>query len=84
MNPVTAPASAHVCTVPTTEPSAETQPVTITREQAARAFADWENEVRTDPFKFYTPDETAQMEVCSVSEGRAICLFAYLRQVAAC
>lgn len=57
-------------------------PATITREQAARAFAYWENETRNNPSKFYTADEAAQMEVCSLSEGRAICLFAYARQAA--
>jgi hypothetical protein len=74
---------ADVCTGPTTEPIAEAQPVTITREQAARAFADWENQIRTEPSRFYTADEAAQMEVCSLSEGRAISFFAYLRQGAA-
>lgn len=56
--------------------------VVITQEQAAHAFALWEEGLRADPSGFLTEDEVAQMEVSTVSEQRAICLFAYAREAA--
>ena len=54
---------------------------TITLEQASAAFAAWENEARADPSQFYTVEEADAMEVGTLSDQRAICLFAYVRQV---
>lgn len=48
--------------------------------QATQAFADWESDYRANPGIFYTAEETAAMEVASVSEARAIHFMALLRQ----
>ena len=35
------------------------------------AFEKWENDYRVNPTNYYTPDETAGLEVSAVSVGRA-------------
>ena len=62
-----------------------TEPVTQAAALApyAQAFALWEDEYRKTPDNFLTADETARMAVAPLSEQRAICLFAYLREIGA-
>ena len=52
----------------------------LTLAQATQAFTDWETDYRANPDGFYTKEETAAMEVASVSEARAIHFMALLRQ----
>jgi hypothetical protein len=60
------------------------QPIqAITQLSATQAFEIWETAYRADPAGFYTAEETAAMEVATVSEERAIHLIALLRQVTA-
>lgn len=51
----------------------------LNRETFKLAFEDWENAYRTHPETFYTAEETAAMDVASLSEARAIHMIALLR-----
>lgn len=53
---------------------------TLTLAQASQAFADWESDYRANPDSFLTDEETAAMELATVSEARAIHFMALLRQ----
>lgn len=55
-------------------------PATLTLAQATQVFEDWENDYRANPDSFYTSEETAAMQVATVSESRAIHFMALLRQ----
>lgn len=67
----------------TATPSTAAQASTsITIEAATKAFEDWENAYRANPDGFYTAEETAVLDVASVSEGRAIHFLALLRNTA--
>ena len=57
-----------------------TESATLTREQVTLAFENWEVDFRESRADFMTPEETSEMEVCSLSESRALWLFAYARQ----
>lgn len=48
---------------------------------AVAAFENWENNFRANPEGFYTADETAAMEVATLSEGRGIHFLALLRDL---
>ncbi len=54
--------------------------IQITEATAAQAFEAWETAYRANPDGFYTPDETARMEVADVSTARAIHFLALLRK----
>lgn len=61
---------------------------TFTDEELIEAFSRWENDYREKPEGFYTPEEVAALEVAALevatlSEGRAIALKAYLREIRA-
>ena len=58
-------------------------PVICTHQELTEAFSRWENDYREKPEGFYTPEEAAALEVATLSEGRAIALKAYLREVRA-
>lgn len=45
-----------------------------------QAFEDWENDFREDPNSFYTAEEVAAQAVASLSQSRAMALYAYMRQ----
>lgn len=53
---------------------------TLTQEQVTKAFENWENDCRQNPHEFLTAEEVASLEVSSISENRAVWLFAYARQ----
>ena len=54
--------------------------IEITEEQLVQVFEDWENDYRANPETFMTEEECAEMEVATLSKGRAISFKAYLRQ----
>lgn len=56
---------------------------TFADEELVEAFSRWENDYREKLEGFYTPEEAAALEVATLSEGRAIALKAYLREVRA-
>jgi len=55
---------------------------TLTLERATSAFEAWENDFRAEPETFYTAEDTAAMEVATVSEARGIHFMALLRDQA--
>lgn len=53
----------------------------MNEDQLTAAFEKWENEYRDSPADFLTAEETAAMEVATVSRARAIYFLALLRTV---
>jgi hypothetical protein len=51
----------------------------LTLDRATSAFEAWENDFRANPETFYTAEDTAAMEVATVSEARGIHFMALLR-----
>jgi hypothetical protein len=59
------------------------QPTPLTLTRATAAFENWENDFRANPSGFYTAEETAAMEVATISESRGIHFLALLRDLPA-
>lgn len=53
---------------------------TLTQEQVAQAFTNWENDLRCNPKMFLTREDENKLKVATLSESRAIWLFTYARQ----
>ena len=56
--------------------------IQVSQEHLTQAFDLWEQDYRKDPSAFLTADEASQLEVATLSEGRAIAMIGYLRQAA--
>jgi hypothetical protein len=69
---------------PAATPNAIAAPASqiLTLERANSAFEAWENDYRAKPETFYTAEDTAAMEVATVSEARGIHFMALLRDQA--
>lgn len=53
----------------------------VSLSSATTAFELWETEYRESPADFLAAEETAAMEISTLSEGRAIYFLALLRKV---